>query len=69
MTDSPLLIDLNSLDWVYKVIHRGLFLDEIQQLWSHVRNGTADQIDPAWLALFFMVRPGVVFYCCANDDR
>lgn len=53
---------MNSTDWVYKVAHRGLFLDEVQQLWSHMRSGTAAQVDPAWLALFFMVR-GTVKLC------
>lgn len=49
------LLDLSSADWVYKVTHRALFLDEVQQLWSHMRNGSASTVDPAWLALFFMV--------------
>ncbi|KAK9893613.1 hypothetical protein P389DRAFT_114074 [Cystobasidium minutum MCA 4210] len=46
---------LHSTDWVYKVFHRSLFLDEVQQLWLCVRSGNTTDIDPAWLALFFMV--------------
>lgn len=50
-----MLAVLHSFDWVYKVIHRGTFLDEVQQLWQCVQRGQGDQIDPAWLALFYMV--------------
>jgi hypothetical protein len=46
---------LTSSDWVYKVLHRALLLDEVQQLWACLRDGTAAEIDPAWLAIFFMV--------------
>ena len=43
-----------------QIVHRPTFLAESQELWSCIANGNTASIDPAWLALYYMVLCGAV---------
>ncbi|KAK9896836.1 hypothetical protein P389DRAFT_49941 [Cystobasidium minutum MCA 4210] len=55
--DSDILVEefMKDAHWMYNVIHRPTFLQEVNELWTCVGEGNTSRIDPAWLSLYFMV--------------
>ncbi|KAK9893390.1 hypothetical protein P389DRAFT_175407 [Cystobasidium minutum MCA 4210] len=55
--DSDILVEefMKDVNWIYNVIHRPTFMQEVAELWSCVAEGNTSRIDPAWLSLYFMV--------------
>lgn len=53
------------IDWCHVVFHRKSFEAELDRMWEMVEEGRSGEIDPMWLACYFMVRAA----CSALSPR